>query len=329
MINFGKKVFFFLALILLVGVIAYCGPATPNAEQADDSPNEVEVDSAESEELESSDEDASEEVSEESDQEPLTLEGSFDIFGGADAEEFDSTGSGLQYIVFEEGNGEFPEAGQVVSVHYTGYLTDGTIFDSSRDRGQPFSFPLGQGSVIAGWDEGIGLLSEGSNGRLIIPPELAYGDTGAGALIQPGDTLVFDVELVEILPPPPEAPQTVDESDFIVTESGVKYFDFQEGDGATAEEGQIITVHFTGWIENGEMFDSSLLRGQPIALILGAGQVIPGWEEGMQNMKVGGSRQIIIPPELAFGEEGAGGGIIPPNSTLVFEVEVVDVAPPQ
>ena len=141
--------------------------------------------------------------------------------------------------------------------------------------------------------------------------------------------MIFDVELVEIVLPPPEAPRTVDDDDYIVTESGVKYFDFEEGSGAMVEDGDIVTVHFTGWLEGGEMFDSSLLRGQPIVVIMGEGQVIPGWEEGMRNMKVGGSRQMIIPPDLAFGEEGAGGGIIPPNSTLIFEVEVVDVAPSQ
>jgi FKBP-type peptidyl-prolyl cis-trans isomerase len=96
-----------------------------------------------------------------------------------------------------------------------------------------------------------------------------------------------------------------------------------------AEDGQNVTVHYTGWLEDGEMFDSSFLRGEPISLMLGSGQVIPGWEEGMINMKVGGRRQIIIPPDQAFGEEGAGGGVIPPNATLIFEVELVDVAPSQ
>jgi peptidylprolyl isomerase len=331
---FGKKVVFLMAILLLIGVAAACGPATPPAEEADGASN---VDAV-SEEKASEDSAASETViSEESaeagaeagEQEQTPLDGSFDIYGGAEVDDFITTESGLQYIILEEGDGEIPEIGQVVSVHYTGYLTDGTIFDSSRDRGETFSFPLGQGQVIAGWDEGIGFLPAGSSGRLIIPPELAYGDRGAGEQIQPGATLVFDVELVEILPPPPESPTAVDESEFLETDSGVQYYDIEEGSGAVAEDGQIVTVHFTGWLEDGEMFDSSFLRGQPIAMILGAGQVIPGWEDGMKNMKVGGMRQIIIPPELGFGEEGAGGGVIPPNATLIFEVELVDVSPPQ
>ncbi|GMQ79248.1 MAG: hypothetical protein BMS9Abin02_1816 [Anaerolineae bacterium] len=329
---FGKKVAFLMAILLLIGVAAACGPATPPAEEADDSSASDAVLEEEASETETGEESAevdTEAGAGESEQEEAGLDGSFDIYGGADVDDFTTTESGLQYIILEEGDGEIPESGQVVSVHYTGYLTDGTIFDSSRDRGEPFSFPLGQGQVIAGWDEGIGFLPAGSSGRLIIPPELAYGDRGAGSQIQPGDTLVFDVELVEILPPPPEAPTAVEESEFLETDSGVRYFDIVEGSGAVAEDGQVITVHYTGWLEDGEMFDSSFLRGQPIAMMLGSGQVIPGWEDGMKNMKVGGTRQIIIPPDQAFGEEGAGGGVIPPNATLIFEVELVDVSPPQ
>jgi peptidylprolyl isomerase len=182
------------------------------------------------------------------------------------------------------------------------------------------------GQVIAGWDEGIAHLPLGSKARLIIPPELGYGDRGAGAQIPPGATLVFDVDLVDILPSPPESPTEVDESDYIVTESGVKYYDIEEGDGRVPNLGEEITVHYTGWLEDGTRFDSSLLQGQPIPFVLGTGQVIAGWDEGFTDMKIGGKRQLIIPPELAFGEAGSGGGVIPPNATLIFEMELLDVS---
>ena len=91
-----------------------------------------------------------------------------------------TTASGLQLIAIEDGSGAMPQRGQVVQVHYTGYLTDGTKFDSSVDRGQPFEFPLGMGRVIRGWDEGLALMRVGDKRRLIIPPELGYGDRGAG-----------------------------------------------------------------------------------------------------------------------------------------------------
>ncbi|MGZ5444676.1 MAG: FKBP-type peptidyl-prolyl cis-trans isomerase [Thermoanaerobaculia bacterium] len=104
--------------------------------------------------------------------------------------------SGLQYTIDQPGTGAQPQAGQMVSVHYTGWLTDGTKFDSSRDRGAPIEFPLGQGRVIKGWDEGIAAMKIGEKRTLVIPPALGYGARGTGGVIPPNATLVFKVELV-------------------------------------------------------------------------------------------------------------------------------------
>jgi len=108
------------------------------------------------------------------------------------------------------------------------------------------------------------------------------------------------------------------------TASGLQYWDIVVGSGATAVAGSQVSVHYTGWLTSGEKFDSSLDHGQPFSFPLGGGQVIKGWDEGVAGMKVGGKRQLRIPPELGYGASGAGGAI-PPNATLIFDVQLLDV----
>lgn len=114
------------------------------------------------------------------------------------------------------------------------------------------------------------------------------------------------------------------EEKVITTKSGLKYVDQKEGTGAEAKAGNVAEVHYTGWLKDGKKFDSSLDRGQTFKFKLGAGQVIKGWDEGVQGMKVGGKRKLIIPSELGYGARGAG-GVIPPNAELTFEVELISV----
>lgn len=236
-----------------------------------------------------------------------------------------TTESGLQYIEIEPGTGEQAKVGDLVSVHYVGTLEDGTEFDNSLNRGEPIEFVLGKGMVIPGWDEGIALMKEGSKATLIIPPELGYGARGAGGVIPPNATLTFDVELVSTKPGPPgapEAPTAVEESAYTVTPSGLKYVDLVAGSGALPVVGKNVVVHYTGWLTDGTKFDSSLDRGQPFSFPLGQQRVIAGWDEGVASMKSGTVRQLVIPPQLGYGERGAG-GVIPANATLIFEVELL------
>ncbi len=111
---------------------------------------------------------------------------------------FNKTDSGLRYQIIQKGNGTKAEKGKTVSVHYKGQLLDGTVFDSSYKRNQPLDFPLGTGQVIAGWDEGVGLLNVGDKARFVIPSDLGYGSSGAGGVIPPDATLIFDVELMDV-----------------------------------------------------------------------------------------------------------------------------------
>ena len=117
--------------------------------------------------------------------------------GGGGGQEV-TTASGLKYTDTKVGTGAEAKAGQQVSVHYTGWLTNGTKFDSSKDRGQPFEFPLGGGRVIKGWDEGVQGMKVGGVRKLTIPADLGYGAQGAGGVIPPNATLVFEVELLDV-----------------------------------------------------------------------------------------------------------------------------------
>jgi len=123
-----------------------------------------------------------------------------------------TTDSGLKYIDTKKGIGQSPKDGQIVIVHYVGTLPDGTKFDSSRDRGEPFRFAIGEGQVIKGWDEGIKTMKVGGQRTLIIPPDLAYGEQGAGNVIQPNATLHFDVELIGVEGKGSQDPKSTKES---------------------------------------------------------------------------------------------------------------------
>ena len=118
-----------------------------------------------------------------------------------------TTPSGLQYADTAIGNGATPNEGQIVVVHFVGWLDDGTKFDSTRDRGKPFGFPLGSGQVIKGWDEGVRGMRVGGKRRLKVPPALGYGEQGVPPIVPPNASLVFDVELIRVLDKPPERRQ--------------------------------------------------------------------------------------------------------------------------
>jgi FKBP-type peptidyl-prolyl cis-trans isomerase len=117
---------------------------------------------------------------------------------------------------------------------------------------------------------------------------------------------------------------TTSSDKMIKTPSGLQYEDLVPGSGASPSPGKKVVVHYTGWLTDGKKFDSSLDKNEPFTFVIGAGQVIPGWDEGVMTMKIGGKRRLVIPAALGYGAAGAG-GVIPPNATLVFEVLLLDI----
>jgi peptidylprolyl isomerase len=230
--------------------------------------------------------------------------------------------SGLKYIIISNGTGIKVDSGMNVKVHYTGYFTDGKIFDSSVERGEPIDIPIGKGKVIKGWDEGITRLHVGDKAKLFVPYQLAYGENARGP-IPAKSNLIFDVEVISAaVATKPEAFH-VTGKDTVTTKSGLKYIVVKEGTGAQAVSGKTVKVHYTGYFSDNSIFDSSVERGEPFSFALGKAQVIPGWDEGVALMKVGAKYRFIIPYQLGYGENGY--GPIPAKATLIFDVELIDI----
>ncbi|MCB8991612.1 MAG: FKBP-type peptidyl-prolyl cis-trans isomerase [Ardenticatenaceae bacterium] len=239
-----------------------------------------------------------------------------------DEAEFTTTDSGLQYYDLVEGDGDIPETGDSVTVNFTIWLNDDQSFiTSSLVNGSPLTFVLGRGDVVfPGWDEGVSTMQVGGSRQLIIPSDLGLGDIEAPG-VPAGSSLLMEVELLSYQPSPKIT--EVDEADYTVTDTGLKYYDLVEGDGPTPEQGQTVVVHYTGWLEDGTVFDTSL-DSEPFSFVLGTGSVIAGWDEGLATMKLGSTRQLVIPSDLAYGDTG-GGSVIPPGATLIFEVELLEI----
>ncbi len=236
-----------------------------------------------------------------------------------------STPSGLKVILRKKGNGIQAEAGMKVNVHYTGKLTDGKVFDSSVERGQPFAFNLGAGMVIPGWDEGIAMLAVGDQATLLIPSHLGYGPRGAGAAIPPNADLIFEVELLDAKATPKPVPYDVEGKKIEKTPSGLQYIVVKENDGGEqAYANMTAAVHYTLYLADGTIIDSSIPRGETLPFKIGTGGVIRGFDEGVRLMKTGEKFRLIIPPSIGYGAQD--NGPIPANSTLIFDVELVSLS---
>ena len=251
------------------------------------------------------------------------------------------TASGLYYTISSEGSGDKINAGQKVSVNYTGKFMSGKPFDSNTDSNfhhvQPFDLEVGKGRVIKGWDEGIQLLKKGSKATFYVPSSLAYGSMEQRG-IPSNSILIFDVEITDVVVPGQQATNEEKQlKDYFAknnlkaekTQSGLYYTITKQGTGENAHGGQKVSMNYTGKLLNGTVFDSNVdpkfNHVQPFDFTLGAGQVIRGWDEGVALLKQGSKATLYIPSALGYGEQGAGGAI-PPNAVLLFDVEVLNIA---
>jgi peptidylprolyl isomerase len=245
-----------------------------------------------------------------------------------------STPSGIYYIMEKEGDGKgHPDMNSNITAHYHGSLLDGTIFDSSVDRGQPFTFQLK--GVIKGWQEAIPLLTKGGKGKFLIPSKLAYGSRAAGSSIPANSVLIFDIELIDFVDKNAQKKKQAEADNAIIleylksnnlvaqaTDSGIYYIIDEPGEGTDhPNSASTVTTHYEGKLLDGTVFDSSIKRGDPLQFSLG--RVIQGWQEAIPLLKKGGKGTFIIPSGMAYGPRGAGGQI-GPNEVLIFYVELID-----
>ncbi|MEP6809459.1 MAG: FKBP-type peptidyl-prolyl cis-trans isomerase [Chthoniobacterales bacterium] len=225
-----------------------------------------------------------------------------------------TTASGLASKVMAPGKGKaHPTRTDVVKVQYTGWTTDGKMFDSSRARGKPATFPLDK--VLPGWTEGVQLMVAGETRRFWIPEDLA----NKGAAGKPKGTLVFDVQLISFdhspTVPPPDVKSPPGDAE--KTGSGLSYLVLRPGTGKHPSRSDKVTVQYSGWTTDGKLFDSSVTRGQPATFRVDG--VIEGWTEGLQLMAEGEKARFWIPEKLAYKGESA------PYGMLVFEIELLKV----
>ncbi|MBL7137201.1 MAG: FKBP-type peptidyl-prolyl cis-trans isomerase [Bacteroidales bacterium] len=258
--------------------------------------------------------------------------------------------SGLYFIESVTGSGRKIDSGYMVTFHFNLSLTDGSQVFSSLERGETMQLTYGKPFDTPGFDQGIGMMKKGGKAKFIVPSEIAFGAAGRGAIIPPYSTLIYDVEVVDVMTKSEFEKMQADqkkqlemqqgltkqeeagklnaylkENNITVkpTASGLYYIETKKGTGARAEPGKRVNVHYTGTLLDGTKFDSSVDRDAPFSFILGKGQVIKGWDEGIALMNAGGKATLIIPSSLAYHNRDM--GVIKPYSTLVFEVELIDV----
>ena len=233
------------------------------------------------------------------------------------------TWTGLYFLEDSAGTGEYPVFGDTVVIGFEGRLLDGTLLASSSVNGEPADFVLWdwQSGIIPGLFEAVSYMKPGGIATAIIPSALAFGGN-YNDVIKPYSTLVYDLELLEVMPGIPVEPYSTEGLSSTTTSSGLEYYVIEATDSTKVPGGAIVSVHYTGYLYNGNIFDSSVKRGRTSEFTVGTGSLITGFDEGLQLMRVGEKYRFIIPPELAYGSNGSF-PVIPPDEELTFDVELI------
>lgn len=232
--------------------------------------------------------------------------------------------NGIVYYVVQNGHGQPATKGDNVYVHYTGWLPDGSIYSSTVRSGEPIRFTAGCGETFEGLDTAFLLIPEGGKYRFTIPWNLAFGEEGYGNRIPPKSDITLDIEMVRISKEIMVEKWDASELDTITTASGLRYIVFEPGYGELIAKNSVVTAHYSAYLPDGTLFDSSVKRESPIRYPVGAGIIIDGWDEASLLMRRGSRFQLLIPSNLAYGEEGLP-PTIPANADLIFDVEILDV----
>lgn len=273
--------------------------------------------------------------------------------GGSGDRAFTEAESGLKYKFHEKSGNEKAELEHILSMDMVYRLEDSVIFDS-KTSGMPMFLELSESQYPGDIYEALAMMAVGDSATFIMDAEQFFITTvGVPELpyfIQSGDEIYFDIRLNKVMDEEGfmQEQERLAEEQVLLNEeralaedgileqylsdenidvqplpSGLYYIEEEKGDGPKVEEGQTVSVHYEGRLIDGTVFDSSFERDTPLDFVVGAGQVIPGWDEGISQMNVGGKALLVIPSKLGYGEQGAG-QVIPPYSTLIFEVELVD-----
>lgn len=236
-----------------------------------------------------------------------------------------SLSSGLKYMIVENGQGDFIDSHQWVYLHFVGYLPSGKIFDASALRGEPIRYSLNSTKMPAAFDSVLPLMKTGSQFHVISPAKFAYGHEGIAGVVPANTPVEFDIQVMYTTPKVTPKPFNVDGKDTVETQTGLKYIVVEEGEGRVIKENDVVKIHFSGYFENGELFQSSLTNDDDIIFVVGQEHVIDGLDQLVRFMLIGGKVRALIPWKLGYGAEG-NFPEIPPKANLIFDVELVTIA---